>query len=119
MIEGDPLVARAETKLLKRAEKLVVLADSSKFVSRGSLVVCPLSRIHILITDRAAPASALAMLREAGVQTIQVDLEPAARCTPGFRLKESGAAGQRTCRTNGMERVNGRKACSIGVLFCN
>jgi DeoR family transcriptional regulator, ulaG and ulaABCDEF operon transcriptional repressor len=45
--EGDPLVARAETKLLKRADKLIVLADSSKFVSRGSLVVCPLSRIPV------------------------------------------------------------------------
>jgi DeoR family transcriptional regulator, ulaG and ulaABCDEF operon transcriptional repressor len=62
VVEGDPLIARAETKLLKRAEKLVVLADSSKFITRGSLVVCPLSRIHTLITDRAAPATALALL---------------------------------------------------------
>ena len=31
LIEGDPLIARAETKLLKRADKLVVLADASKF----------------------------------------------------------------------------------------
>ena len=76
VVEGDPLIARAETKLLKRAEKLVVLADCSKFITRGSLVVCPLSRIHTLITDRAAPAAALAMLREAGVQIIQVDVEP-------------------------------------------
>ena len=44
VIEGDPLIARAETKLLKRADKLVVLADSSKFRPQGSLVVCPLSR---------------------------------------------------------------------------
>ena len=46
VIEGDPLIARAETKLLKRADRLVVLADASKFTARGSLVVCPLSRIH-------------------------------------------------------------------------
>src|ERR1700722_19359187 len=72
VIEGDPLVARAEAKLLKRADKLIVLADSSKFVSRGSLVVCPLSRIHTLITDAAAPAGSLEMLREAGVQVIVV-----------------------------------------------
>ncbi len=68
VIEGDPLIARAETKLLKRAEKLVVLVDSSKFASRGSLVVCPLSRIDILITDVNAPIEALDMLREAGVE---------------------------------------------------
>jgi DeoR family ulaG and ulaABCDEF operon transcriptional repressor len=75
VIEGDPLIARAETKLLKRADKLIVLADSSKFVSRGSLVVCPLSRIDILITDNAAPAAALDMLREAGVQVQLIDVE--------------------------------------------
>ena len=56
VIEGDPLIARAETKLLKRAERLVVLADSSKFVARGSLVVCPLSRVSALITDSARAA---------------------------------------------------------------
>jgi DeoR family transcriptional regulator, ulaG and ulaABCDEF operon transcriptional repressor len=77
VIEGDPLIARAEIKMLKRAEKLIVLADSSKFVSRGSLVVCPLARIHILITDRDAPPTALEMLRDAGVETIVVDAEPA------------------------------------------
>jgi DeoR family transcriptional regulator, ulaG and ulaABCDEF operon transcriptional repressor len=75
VIEGDPLIARAETKLLKRADKLVVLADASKFAQRGSLVVCPLARIHALITDRAAPPDALAMLRDAGAQTIVVDPE--------------------------------------------
>ena len=72
VIEGDPLLARAESKLLKRADRLVVLADSSKFVSRGSLVVCPLSRIDTVITDAAAPAAALDMLREAGVQVTVV-----------------------------------------------
>ena len=75
VIEGDPLIARAEMKLLRRADKLVVLADASKFAQRGSLVVCPLSRIHALITDRAAPPEALAMLRGAGVETIVVDSE--------------------------------------------
>ncbi len=70
VIEGDPLIARAETKLLKRADKLIVLADSSKFAPRGSLVVCPLSRIATLITDAAAPPEALEMLREAGVQVM-------------------------------------------------
>jgi DeoR family ulaG and ulaABCDEF operon transcriptional repressor len=77
VIEGDPLIARAEIKMLKRAEKLIVLADSSKFVSRGSLVVCPLSRIHTLITDRDAPPSAIEMLRESGVEIVMVDAEPA------------------------------------------
>ena len=78
VIEGDPLIAGAETKLLRRADKLVVLADASKFAQRGSLVVCPLMRIHTLITDRSAPPEPLAMLRDAGVQTIIVDPEATA-----------------------------------------
>jgi len=73
VIEGDPLLARAESKLLKRADKLIVLADSSKFVSRGSLVVCPLSRIDTLITDSGAPSDALDMLRGHGVHVAVVD----------------------------------------------
>jgi DeoR family ulaG and ulaABCDEF operon transcriptional repressor len=71
--EGDPLIARAETKLLKRSERLVVLADASKFGARGSLVVCPLSRIDVLITDDGAPAEALAILRDHGVRTLVVE----------------------------------------------
>jgi DeoR family ulaG and ulaABCDEF operon transcriptional repressor len=79
LVEGDPLIARAEAKLLRRAEKLVVLADGSKFDNRGGLVVCPLSRIHRVITDVSAPAAALAMLADAGVETIIVD--PQAQAT--------------------------------------
>ncbi len=73
VIEGDPLIARAESKLLRRAEKLVVLVDGSKFAAKGSLVVCPLQRIHLLITDSSAPPEALAMLAQAGVETVIVD----------------------------------------------
>ncbi len=75
VIEGDPLIARAETKLLRRAEKLVVLADASKFEAKGSLVVCPLSRIDTLITEESAPPAALAMLRDAGVNVVTVPLQ--------------------------------------------
>ena len=74
VIECDPLIARAETKLLRRAEKLIVLVDASKFEPKGSLVVCPLSRIDTLITDESAPAEALAMLREAGVNVVVAPL---------------------------------------------
>ncbi len=75
LIEGDPLIARAEAKLLKRADRLVVLADSSKFQVKGSLVVCPLSRVHTLITDAGAPEQGLQMLKDAGVETVVVEPE--------------------------------------------
>ncbi len=76
IIEGDPLIARAETKLLTRAEKLVVISDSSKFEQRGSMVVCQLSRVSTLITDSGAPTSVLDAARDAGVEVIVLDFEP-------------------------------------------
>jgi DeoR family ulaG and ulaABCDEF operon transcriptional repressor len=72
IIEDDPLVARAETKLLSRAEALVVIADASKFEARGSMVVCPLQRVHTLITGASAPADVLDHIRSAGVTVVTI-----------------------------------------------
>ncbi len=70
IIEGDPLIARAEAKLLSRAEHLIVVADSSKFQARGSMVVCQLPRVHTLITDNGAPESILDHARTLGINVI-------------------------------------------------
>ena len=75
IVEGDPLIARAEAKLLSRAEKLIVIADSSKFEQRGSMAVCQLSRVSTLITDSGAPAAALDTVRAAGVEVVVVNCE--------------------------------------------
>jgi DeoR family transcriptional regulator, ulaG and ulaABCDEF operon transcriptional repressor len=70
IIEGDPLIARAEAKLLSRAEKLIVIADSSKFQPRGSMAVCPLARVHTLITDRGAPEQFLDHAKSLGINVV-------------------------------------------------
>lgn len=70
IVEGDPLIARAEAKLLSRAEKLIVIADSSKFQARGSMVVCQLTRVHTLITDDGAPDAILDHIRNLGINVI-------------------------------------------------
>jgi DeoR family transcriptional regulator, ulaG and ulaABCDEF operon transcriptional repressor len=75
IIEGDPLIARAEAKLLARAEQLVVIADSSKFEQRGSMAVCQLSRVHTLVTDADAPVHMLDHIRAQGVDVIIVERE--------------------------------------------
>jgi DeoR family ulaG and ulaABCDEF operon transcriptional repressor len=72
VIEGDPLIARAEAKLLSRAEKLIVLVDSSKFETRGSMAVCKLSRVHTLVTDDGAPPHLLDHARSEGVKVVVV-----------------------------------------------
>ena len=51
VMERDPLMVQSERKLIDQAEELVVLVDSSKFAQRSSLIVCPLERVHTIITD--------------------------------------------------------------------
>jgi DeoR family transcriptional regulator, ulaG and ulaABCDEF operon transcriptional repressor len=82
LMEGDPLLIRAEQKLLDRAERLVVLVDSSKFRSRGGLILCPLERIHTIITDDGIDPAALAMCREAGVAVQVVPVQCAEATSP-------------------------------------
>ena len=73
IIEGDPLIARAEAKLLSRADKLIVIADSSKFEARGSMAVCQLSRVHTLITDSDAPKHMLDRALAQGINVMIAD----------------------------------------------
>ena len=77
IIESDPLVARAVSKLLDRADRLIVLADSSKFEAGGSMVICPLSRVDTLITDSAIEPAAAEMVRSAGINLVIADADHA------------------------------------------
>ncbi len=70
LMEADPLLIQAETKLIGQADELVVLIDSSKFAGRSSLVLCPLDRIDTVITDEGIPDKAAAMLEAANVTLI-------------------------------------------------
>jgi DeoR family ulaG and ulaABCDEF operon transcriptional repressor len=70
LMEGDPLLVQAEQKLIGQADELVVLADSSKFSARSSLLLCPLKRIHTVITDEGITDRDAAMLDAAGVRLI-------------------------------------------------
>jgi DeoR family ulaG and ulaABCDEF operon transcriptional repressor len=70
LMEADPLLIRAEEKLMGQADELVVLVDSSKFEQRSSLVLCGLDRISTLITDEGISDKAAAMLDAADVKLI-------------------------------------------------
>lgn len=79
LMEADPLLIQAEQKLIGQADELVVLADSSKFRNRSSLVLCPLTRISVVITDSGIGAREIAMLEAAEIRLIIADAarEPA------------------------------------------
>ena len=86
LMEADPLLVRAEEKLIGRAEELIVLADSTKFEGRSSLVLCPLERIDAVVTDDGVSDRAAAMLEAAGVRLTVV--------TPDRRAERASAAGE-------------------------
>jgi len=74
VMESDPLLILAEQKLLNQAEELIVLADSSKFKSHSSLVLCKLARVAMIITDSGIDEREAAFIQEAGVKLNIVDL---------------------------------------------
>lgn len=73
VMEVDPLLIRAEEKLMARADELIVLADSSKFENRSSLVLCPLERVHTIITDEGVSDRDATMIEAAGVRLVAVE----------------------------------------------
>lgn len=72
IMETDPLIVQAETRLLQRAERLVVMADSRKLRNRSSMIVAGLERISALVTDDGAKPEELEVFHKAGVEVIVV-----------------------------------------------
>jgi DeoR/GlpR family transcriptional regulator of sugar metabolism len=50
----------------------VVVTDSSKLGQVAFAQICPIERVHEVITDAAADRGQLAQLREAGVDVVTV-----------------------------------------------
>ncbi len=73
--EADPLLIQAEQKLIGQGEELVLLVDSSKFRQRSSLILCPLSRVSLLITDSGLREDDREMIESAGVKLIVVQAD--------------------------------------------
>ena len=79
LMEADPLLIQAEQKLIGQADELIVLVDSSKFRNRSSLILCPLSRIHTVITDDGISGREAQMLAAADIRLIVAQVASADR----------------------------------------
>ncbi len=55
---------------IERSERLMVIADGSKFGQVTSSMVAPASSIHILVTDSSAPEGELEALRALGMEIV-------------------------------------------------
>ena len=70
IMEGDAMVIQSEHRLMQQAEELIVMADSTKFHRRSSLILCPLERVTTIITDDGITDEAAVMIENAGVRLI-------------------------------------------------
>lgn len=75
LAETDPLIIQSEQRLMRQADELVILADSSKFANRSSLLLAPLHRAQVLVTDEGVSDKDAAMVEAAGVRLITVRVE--------------------------------------------
>ena len=72
VMEADPLIVQSEERLIKQADELIILVDSSKFSRRSNLVVCPLSKISTIITDSDIQPETIEMIKDLGISLIIV-----------------------------------------------
>ncbi|MEM8869444.1 MAG: DeoR/GlpR family DNA-binding transcription regulator [Pseudomonadota bacterium] len=83
LMEADPLLIQAEEKLIGQADEMVVLVDSSKFEARSSLLLCPLEKIDVVITDNGISDRAASMLDAAEIKLIVAQESAAAETASG------------------------------------
>ena len=70
IMESDALIIQSEQRLMRQAEELVLLVDSTKFQNRSSLVLCPLERATTIITDDCVSDEARRMVEDAGIRLL-------------------------------------------------
>jgi DeoR family ulaG and ulaABCDEF operon transcriptional repressor len=70
IMQADIVLVAAERRFIDRAEKLILLVDSSKFEGSSGHVVCDLAEIDILVTDRGISPSHREMLEGSGIEVI-------------------------------------------------
>ncbi|MFF2775528.1 DeoR/GlpR family DNA-binding transcription regulator [Streptomyces sp. NPDC058052] len=56
----------------ERAQRVVVVADSSKMGRRAFARICGLDAVDVVVTDAAAPADAVTRLEDVGIKVIRV-----------------------------------------------
>ena len=76
IMESHPLMVHIITGLAKRADEIIVLADSSKFDIRARYPVLPLARIGTLITDDRISESNHDRLTSEGINVIVASVRP-------------------------------------------
>jgi DeoR family transcriptional regulator of aga operon len=64
---------------LERTERIVVLADGSKFGDVALSTVVPIKRVSVIVTDTSADPVELDRIEREGVEVISVEADKSAR----------------------------------------
>jgi DeoR family transcriptional regulator, aga operon transcriptional repressor len=67
---ANVLEAEVDRAMVRAADQIIIVADSSKIGCAGLTTIIPLDEAHVLITDRGAPEGFLDQLRSLGIQVI-------------------------------------------------
>lgn len=70
VMQADVLLVAAERRLIDRADEIVMLVDSSKFLGPSGNVVCDLAEIDIIITDSGVSERDRKMFELVGIRLI-------------------------------------------------
>ncbi|MGJ8691651.1 MAG: DeoR/GlpR family DNA-binding transcription regulator [Thalassotalea sp.] len=73
VMESDPLLILSEQKLRKQADKLIILADSTKLAKRSNFIFCPLEEVDVLITDSKADKEIIEHFESQNIEVIIVE----------------------------------------------
>lgn len=68
----DAEEAKISLLMVRQARTTVVVADGSKLTARSFACACPLEDTDLLITDKAAPANLVAIVRGRGIKVVAV-----------------------------------------------
>lgn len=74
LMQTDPLLVQNEQQLISRADKVIVLADSSKFEAKASLSVCSLDKIDTVVTDTGLSSETKKMLLDNDIEVILAEV---------------------------------------------
>lgn len=70
VMQQDVILVASKRRFIDRAEEVVLLVDSSKFVQSSGAIVCGLNEVDVLVTDAGIGAEVRNMLEMAGVRLI-------------------------------------------------
>ncbi|AXB80335.1 DeoR/GlpR family DNA-binding transcription regulator [Novosphingobium sp. P6W] len=73
VMQQDVILVAAERRFMERAEQVILMVDSSKFMSSSGAIVCGLADVNVVVTDKAIPAAFARTLKDLGVELIIAD----------------------------------------------